>query len=258
MPSPLINMVSYLIAGASRGIGLALVERLSAQSTTSIIYAGVRNPDAASSQLVSDPKVRVIKFDVLSQADVDAATTAVETETGSLDVLIFNAGAATEKSTAHSSVADVQAMVDLNIVAPHRAFQAFLPLIRKGHAKKIIAIGTVAGSFALSQQFSKVGFPLSPYGVSKAGLHFLTLSYSNDLTAEGIIVASIHPGVVDTEGARLALQHLPEGTMAKIKEMGVKMLTTTESADSIIKVINEIKPEKSGDLLDVDGSTLPF
>ena len=40
-----------------------------------------------------------ITLDVLSQADVDAAVTAVLAETGSLDVLIFNAGAASAHGT---------------------------------------------------------------------------------------------------------------------------------------------------------------
>lgn len=251
-------MPSYFVAGASRGIGLALVERLSAKPSTDIIYAGVRTPETAPSQLVSDSKIRILKLDVLSQADVDAAATAVEKEAGSLDVFIFNAGAANNGSVVKSDVDQLQAMVDINTVAPHRLIQAFLPLIRKGHVKKIIAIGTAAGSFGIARGLAQAGFPLGLYGVSKAGLHFLLMLYGAELASEGIVVASIHPGMVETDGARQVFERMGESAQTKIEQIGEKMLSTTESAEGIIQVIDDLTLERSGDLLGVDGSTLPF
>lgn len=252
-------MPSYLVAGASRGIGLALVKRLSAEPSTSIVYAGVRTPETALLQLESDPKIRILKLDVLSQADVDAAATAVETETGSLDVLIINAGAgATQGAVAQSDTDDLQAIVNLNTVAPHRVIQAFLPLIRKGHIKKIIAVGSAGGTFGIARGLVPAEFPVGPYGVSKAGLHFLIMLYGVELASEGIVTASIHPGMVDTDGSRLFFKGMGELARAKIEQMGVKLLSTKECVDGMIRVINGLSVEQSGNLLGLDGSTMPF
>lgn len=252
-------MASYLVAGASRGIGLALVERLSANPTTSIVFAGVRTFATVPSHLTSNRKVRILKFDVLSQADADTAATAVEEETGSLDVLIVNAGATSSNGTVVTSTAtELQTIIDLNTVAPHRVIQAFLPLIRRGHVKKIIALGTAGGTFDFGRGMAQAGLPVGPYGVSKAGLHFLLMLYGVELASDGIIVASILPGMVDTDGTRLLLERAGESVRAMIDQMGVKMLSTTECADGIVNVISELRLEQSGDLFGLDGSRMSF
>lgn len=114
-------MPTYLVAGASRGIGLALIERFSTESSTSIVYAGIRTPETTPLLLKSDPNIYILKLDVMLQADVDVAVKVVETETGSLDVLIFNAGVASTHGTViQSDIKDLQSVIDLNTVAPHR------------------------------------------------------------------------------------------------------------------------------------------
>lgn len=252
-------MPSYLVAGASRSIGLALVERLSAEPGTSVVYAGVRTPETAPSQLKSDPKIHILKLDVLSQADVDAAAKAVETETGSLDVLVVNAGAATPNGTVtQSDTDDLQSVVDLNTVAPHRVIQAFLPLVRKGHVKKIIAVGSAGGTFEVARRLVQAEFPVGPYGVSKAGLHFLVMLYGAELASEGIAIASVHPGMVDTEGFQRLFNQMGELARATIKQMGVKVLSTKECADGLVGVINGLTLKQNGNLLGLDGSTMPF
>lgn len=253
-------MPSYLVAGASRGIGLALVEQLSAEPSTSIVYAGVRTPETAPSHFKSDPKIHTLKLDVLLQADVDAAVLAVEAETGSLDVLIFNAGAASNHGMlTQSDTKDLQSVVDLNTVAPHRVILAFLPLIRKGQLKKIIAVGSAAGTFGVAQHLVRAKFPVGPYGVSKAGMHFLMALYGAELASEGIAVASIHPGMVDTDGVRQLLKQMGgESARAMIEQMGVKILSTKDCADGIFRVITGMTLERSGLLLNIDGSTMRF
>lgn len=252
-------MTSYLVAGASRSIGLALVEQLSAEPSTSIVYAGVRTPETAPSQLKLDPKIHLLKLDVLSQADVDAAAVAVESKTGSLDVLIFNAGAASSHGTVtQSDTKDLQSVVDLNTVAPHRVILAFLPLIRKGQVKKIIAVGSAGGTFEVAQRLVRADFPIGPYGVSKAGMHFLMALYGAELFSEGIAVASIHPGMVDTDGFQQLFKRMSDSARALIEQMGLKVLSTKECADGLIRAINGLTVEKSGSLLDLDGVRMPF
>ena len=68
---------------------------------------------------MSDPKIRILKLNVLYRADVDAEATVVEKEAGSLDVLIFNAGAANNGSPwSKAMTMNFRAMVGINAVAP--------------------------------------------------------------------------------------------------------------------------------------------
>ena len=149
-------------------------------------------------------------------------------------------------------------MVDLNTVAPHRVIRAFLPLIRKGQAKKIIAIGSAGGTFEVAQRLVRADFPVGPYGVSKAGMHFLMALHGAELASEGIAVASIYPGMVDTNGAQRLLERMGDSARAVIEQMGVKILSTKESAAGLVRVINGLTLQQSGLLLDIDGAIMPF
>lgn len=60
------------------------------------------------------------------------------------------------------------------------------------------------------------GLPVGHYGVSKAGLHFLLTLYGLELASDGIIVASIFPGMVDTDGIRLLLERAGESVRATL------------------------------------------
>lgn len=89
-------MASFLITGASRGLGLAFVKELSSRkpSEVSNIFAGARNNVTALQELSqSDPRVHFVKLDVTSQDSIKQAAGEVEKELKGkgLDVLINNA-----------------------------------------------------------------------------------------------------------------------------------------------------------------------
>lgn len=73
---------------------------------------------------------------------------------------------------------------------------AFLPLLREGTEKKIIAISTANGvtDFVLR---AKHGTNV-PYAVSKAALNMIVAEFAVALKPEGFIVLAISPGVVSS------------------------------------------------------------
>ena len=91
-------MASYLITGASRGLGLELTHQLASlpSSEVSKVFATVRGeaPDLESLAKKSSGRVIIIKLDVTNETSIQAAAVEVEAklEGKGLDILINNAG----------------------------------------------------------------------------------------------------------------------------------------------------------------------
>lgn len=91
-------MASFLVTGASRGFGLALVRELVSQPASKVgtVFAAARGSAPALDGIAqtSSGRVSVVRLDVGDKASIDKAAEQVEAELGGkgLDVLINNAG----------------------------------------------------------------------------------------------------------------------------------------------------------------------
>lgn len=89
-------MASYLVTGASRGLGLALVQQLAARPATEVasIVATARQPRDRLPSLVEASRGRIayVPLDTTSASSVETAVERVQQTHGTLDVLINNAG----------------------------------------------------------------------------------------------------------------------------------------------------------------------
>ena len=87
-------------------------------------------------------------------------------------------------------------MLQVNVVGNIHLFNLFIPLIRKGQAKKVIAISSGQGSLEIIPKLKiKVA---SLYAISKAGLNTAVAKFGVQYAEEGILFMSICPGMVDT------------------------------------------------------------
>lgn len=87
--------VTVLVAGASRGIGLAFVERLAASPAVRRVWAGCRNPARAAALAalgVKSASLRVLPLDVTDETSLASAAAAVEAEGEPLDLVVNCAG----------------------------------------------------------------------------------------------------------------------------------------------------------------------
>lgn len=75
-------------------------------------------------------------------------------------------------------------------------FNAFLPLIRKGSAKKVLALSSGHAEPQLARQIAGAG----PYTASKAALNMIVAKYSAAYSKEGILFLALSPGFIDTSG----------------------------------------------------------
>ncbi len=80
-----------------------------------------------------------------------------------------------------------------NLLGPWRVCQAFLPLLRKSRAARIVNVSSESGSLA------RMGAGPPAYQVTKAALNALTRTLAGELGDAGILVNAVCPGWVATD-----------------------------------------------------------
>lgn len=187
-------MSHWLIAGASRGIGLELARRLAARGDR--VTGSVRDEKGraalAAALAPAGDSGRIVTFDTRDAAQIRSAAGKVGEP---IDVLIANAGAygPQRQSTLDMDFDGALDLLSVNTLGPLRVVQAFLPLLRGGERPRIVLMSSVLGSMTLEGTFNVA------YRASKAGLNKIAQCLADDLRPEGIAVVAMHPGWVRTD-----------------------------------------------------------
>lgn len=195
-----------LVTGANKGIGYAIVAGLASRGFT--VYLGARDAgrgQAAAAGLRSGADVRFLSLDVTSQADVDAAVERVDEDFGHLDVLVNNAGVSTlsHRRLDHlprpteETADDMRFVYEVNVFAVVRMISAFLPLLRRSPAGRIVNVTSKRGS--IGEEGAWAGQPSMVYSSSKTALNALTVHYARELAGTPIKVNGAAPGFVATD-----------------------------------------------------------
>ena len=224
-------MTTVLISGANRGIGLELARQYAADGAT--VIAGIRDP-AAAEALKAVAGVKVHALDVSSDDSVEAFRQAV----GDLpvDILIANAGVfGASQVPGAFDLDDWLHTYSVNSLGPVRLAQAFLPNLKEGVDKKVVAITSTLGST------STHGGDMLAYRASKAALNNSWAGLAAGQKGEKLTFLLLHPGWVKTDMG---------GPSAQI--------TPKQSVDGLRARIAEAGPAQSGKLFAYDGKPLPW
>lgn len=213
-----------LVTGANKGIGREIARQLG--HSGHIVWLGARDEERgreAEAALKSEGvDARFVPLDVTSDASVAAAVALVEARSPQLDVLVNNAGVGTgmASSTSNEDVAEIQAMFDVNFFGAVRATQAFLPLVRKSQAARIVMVSSGLGSISLTEDMKTPTWNLSAmgYSASKAALNMFTVKLAKELLSEGVKVNAACPGSVATDlGGPTALRTVEQGAAIAVR-----------------------------------------
>lgn len=196
---------SALVTGANKGIGFETARRLAQQGFT--VWLGCRHEgrgEAAARDLAGDGDVRFVGLDVTDEESVRAAAEHVGEATGALDVLVNNAGVAIGAGEGLPSTVrpeTVRRTFDVNFLGALRVTQAFLPLVRKAPAGRIVNVSSTMGSVTtLVSPDSPLGqFPAFAYPTSKTAVNALTGWLALELADTPIKINSVCPGYVATD-----------------------------------------------------------
>jgi len=171
-----------LITGASSGIGQATAELLAARGFT--VFGTSRAPDQIARSYA------LLPLDVRSDASVEAAIQSVLDRAGRIDVLVNNAGYSQAGAIEETSIADVQAQFDTNLLGVIRMIKAVLPTMRQQGHGRVINISSVVGHVAPPY--------LGVYASSKFALEGLTEALCDEVRQFGIHVSLVEPAFVKT------------------------------------------------------------
>jgi NAD(P)-dependent dehydrogenase (short-subunit alcohol dehydrogenase family) len=246
-------MRSVVVTGASTGIGWAISKFLIGRGYC--VFGSVRK-QADADRLTSDfgANFTPLLFDVTDEAAVLAAARQVrEALAGeTLAGLVNNAGIAVAGPVLELSADDFRRQMEINVIGPVIATQAFGPLLGadpslKGPKGRIVMISSVAG---------KSGNPLSaPYSASKHAIEGLSESLRRELMLFGIDVIIIAPGAVKTPIWSKAEQidlsvyqnspYLPalNKMMAFMMDLGAKGLPAERIAEVVFEALTAASPK---------------
>nr|WP_269670565.1 SDR family oxidoreductase [Stenotrophomonas sp. SY1] len=195
-----------LVTGATRGIGTETVRQL-AQAGVHTLLAGRKRETAVELALKLQAEGLPVEALQLDVADADSIAIAVEQVTqrhGKLDILVNNAGILVENPALAPSAQPLEAWqstFDTNVYAVVAVTQAFLPLLRKSSAGRIVNVSSVLASQTLHADPASdiYDFKIPAYNASKAAVNSWTLSLAYELRDTPIKVNAVHPGYVKTD-----------------------------------------------------------
>ncbi|KAI1196832.1 NAD(P)-binding protein [Nemania serpens] len=203
-------MSSYLITGASRGIGFEFLRQLS-EDPKNIVVGLVRDKASTDKKVLAEinrPNIHIVQADLINYDSLKASLDVVAPiVNGSLDYVIANAALISQWS-AYDPIgalgqrepkkleADLLESFNVNVIGNIHLFNIYLPLVLKGRAKKIITISSGMADLALIRDFK--ASLAAPYSISKAAMNAASAKFHAEYAEQGVLFLNICPGTVDT------------------------------------------------------------
>ena len=182
-----------LVTGASKGIGLAIAQRLGRMGARIAICArnGQRLEQAAAALRAEQIGVLPVPADVSRSEDVARLVSQVERTLGPLDIVVNNAGTGVFGPGHEATEENWDTVLDTNLKAVFLVCRAAVPGMIKHGGGHIINISSLAGKDVLPGG--------SIYCASKWGLQGFSFCLAEDLRAFNIRVSVVCPGSVLTD-----------------------------------------------------------
>ena len=219
------------ITGASSGIGEALSLAF-AKRGASIILSGRDKAklETVKNRCKNSKKHIVVPFDIADAAQAKEAYETIKAKTEKVDWLINNAGISQRALIMETTEEVERKLMEIDYFAQTRLTRLVLPDMITQGGGKVVMISSVAG--LLGTQYR------GAYGAAKAAIHMWANSLRAELHDQGIEVATIFPGFIQTNISINALtgDGSAQGTMDDATNKG---LTATAFAKQVVKALTK-------------------
>tara|TARA_B100000401_G_scaffold415876_1_gene337786 strand:+ start:492 stop:1283 length:792 start_codon:yes stop_codon:yes gene_type:complete len=257
---------TVLITGSNRGIGLEFVRQYS-DASFNVIATCRRPTEAENLQRLSKERenISIQSLDITNEKSINALHSMLENK--SIDILINNAAFLGPPESQKFGEIDYEIFkrsFEVNAIGPIRITEKLIENVRKGTDKKVIFMGSAAGSI------STITPPVTLYSYrsSKAALHLAVHNLFHQLKEENILVSLINPGLVDTRGfldlnldepiPKKFTSMVPKTFFQMLRDGRYKMITTHESVGKMIRYIDDLSLESESFFVNNDGTPMPW
>lgn len=223
-----------MITGATSGIGEATARVFAETKNYDLIITG-RRADRLKTlkqelQEQYGIKVHVLSYDVRDYQRCCAVLDSVKDEFRHIDVLVNNAGRATDMvKFQEGDIRNWDEVIDINI----KGFIYMARLVSERMVQQggghIVNLGSIAGTEAYASG--------NVYCATKHAVHALSRSMRIDLLGTGVKVTEIRPGKVETEFSIIRF-HGDKEAADKVYE-GIRPLTGTDIARTILWAVSQ-------------------
>lgn len=182
-----------VITGGTRGIGLAIAQRMAADGYDLLLtYRGdAEAAEAAKAELAgSGRQIEVVAADVSTSEGANATIDVAVKAFGKIDVLVNNAGITRDNLIMRMSEDDWDAVLSTNLKGAFLTSKAVVRPMLRQRSGRIINITSVVGRMGNAGQAN--------YAAAKAGLIGLTKTLAKEVGSRGITVNAVAPGFIDT------------------------------------------------------------
>jgi len=219
-------MATYVVTGATGGIGSEFCRQLRDRGDTAIAVCRQATPELESLGVRVESGCDITSDEAVAELAGHLKDTAI-------DVLINNAGILKRNTLENLDFDSIRRQFEVNALGTLRVTHALLPNLHAG--SKIAIITSRMGSIDDNSSGSSYGYRMSKVAVSMAGK-----SLSHDLKPRGIAVAILHPGLVKTRMTNFT------------------GITPSASVNGLLARIEQLNLENSGTFWHANGEILPW
>ena len=212
-----------LITGANQGIGFEIARQLGKQGIVVLVSARNKQKGLAATETLLQEGIQAqgLILDVTDQRTIEAAATEVERKFGKLEILVNNAAIVAERTPpSECQVENVRKTFETNVFGLFAVTKAFLPLIRKSPAGRIVNMSSAVGSLTSisDPQQTRLDNGYLAYGASKVAVNSITISFARELRDTPIKVNAVAPGYTATVMNNFkGFQTVDQGAIAAVR-----------------------------------------
>ncbi|KAF9024456.1 NAD(P)-binding protein [Hymenopellis radicata] len=238
----------YLITGANRGIGLAMLNEIASNNADKdvAIIAAARD---ISSQAIADisrkypGKIHALKYIAGDVENNKVLAQDIEAKFGHVDTVVAVAGISNYLGTVLETPVDqFRDHFEVNAVGVAVLFQALYNLLKSSKEPNFTA-------------FIQMPAGMACYGASKAALNYIVrrIHFEN----EWLICFPLAPGIVDTDMSRLNRSLDKTGSLAQIQD--AMSIPGETAARMLVGIVEDATREKDGgEFVNIDGTKIPW
>jgi NAD(P)-dependent dehydrogenase (short-subunit alcohol dehydrogenase family) len=236
----------WFITGAGRGMGVDFSK--AALAAGHAVVATGRDTDAVAQAVGASGDLLVVKLDVTSRADAEAAAQAAVARFGRIDVLVNNAGVSYKGYFEEMTPGQIERQLAVNLIGPMNVTRAVLPVMRKQCSGHIISISS--GAAFAGFEFS------SAYAAAKSGLEGWMDALRAEVAPFGITTTIVNPGFFRTELISEKSMIYAEPSIADYDERRAQQMAwwpaqagkqpgdPAKLAQALIKIASEAQPPR--------------